>query len=371
MEKRHERLGLIIPVLPVYRRPTLENVARKLDGSMHIFAGRPAADEGIGTIETLAGADTTITTNRQFFGGPLRGWWQVGIKEWIRQFDPTVIIVEANPRYLSTWWAMKWMRKRGRPSIGWGLGTLQVGSGYEWLRNAGRDQFLHRLNGILAYSQRAGDEYRDVVGIPPERIVVARNATTPRQTWPMPQRPDSFNGKPVVLFVGRLLDRKRIDNLMTACAKLPENLKPVLNIVGTGPAEQPLRELSKSIYPETKFFGERRGEALKDIWQSADLFILPGLGGLAMQEAMSHGLPVIAAEGDGTQFDLVDETNGWHVEPRNVDALRETIAEALSDVSKLRRMGEASYRKVYEQFNVDYVSDQFLKAINLVNNQPD
>ena len=37
----------------------------------------------------------------------------------------------------------------------------------------------------------------------------------------------------------------------------------------------------------------------------ADLFVLPGTGGLAVQEAMSYALPVIVAKGDGTQEDLV------------------------------------------------------------------
>jgi glycosyltransferase involved in cell wall biosynthesis len=98
----------------------------------------------------------------------------------------------------------------------------------------------------------------------------------------------------------------------------------------------------------------------------ADLFVLPGTGGLAVQEAMSYGLPVIVAQGDGTQNDLVRRENGWQIQPGNFEALLSTMKDALSDVARLRRMGEESYRIVKEEINIEKMVETFVTVLNML-----
>jgi glycosyltransferase involved in cell wall biosynthesis len=126
--------------------------------------------------------------------------------------------------------------------------------------------------------------------------------------------------------------------------------------------------LAKEIYPSAEFIGARHGVELKPYFMEADLFVLPGTGGLAVQEAMSYGLPVIVAQGDGTQDDLVRRENGWQIPPPsgNFDALLSTIKDALSDVARLRRMGEESYRIVKEEINIEKMADVFVQALKSV-----
>ncbi len=79
----------------------------------------------------------------------------------------------------------------------------------------------------------------------------------------------------------------------------------------------PVRELEALAdvsYPETEFPGGIHDEALAPWFRKADLFVLPGTGGLALQQAMAYGLPVIAGVADGTQADLVRQSNGWLLE---------------------------------------------------------
>ena len=118
------------------------------------------------------------------------------------------------------------------------------------------------------------------------------------------------------------------------------------------------------IYPEAEFVGARHGAALKPYFTGADLFVLPGTGGLAIQEAMSYGLPVIVAQGDGTQDDLVRKENGWQIPPGDFDALLKTMKDALSDAARLRRMGEESYRIVKEEINIERMVTTFVIALN-------
>lgn len=97
--------------------------------------------------------------------------------------------------------------------------------------------------------------------------------------------------------------------------------KPRLLIVGDGPEREALESLAKEIYQSAEFIGAKHGAELKPYFEQADLFVLPGTGGLAVQEAMSYGLPVIVAKGDGTQDDLVRDGNGWQIEPESYKAL--------------------------------------------------
>jgi glycosyltransferase involved in cell wall biosynthesis len=218
---------------------------------------------------------------------------------------------------------------------------------------------------MIAYSQRGADEYIRM-GFPTERVFVAPNAVARRPIQPPAERPPAFAGRPVVLFVGRLQMRKRIDNLLRACAALPPELQPDLWVIGDGPAMADFQALAQQVYPQAHFPGAKRDAELEAYFSAADLFVLPGTGGLAVQEAMAHGLPVIVAEGDGTQDDLVRPENGWRVPPGDTNALAQTLREALSDASRLRRMGRESFHIVAEEANIERMVSVFVQAINTV-----
>ena len=180
----------------------------------------------------------------------------------------------------------------------------------------------------------------------------------------MPDRPKTFDEKPTILFVGRLQFRKNVDLLLGACAEM--ETQPRLIIIGDGPERDALELLASDIYPLAEFVGAKHGAELKTHFMEADLFVLPGTGGLAVQEAMSYGLPVIVAQGDGTQDDLVRTENGWQIPPPSgdFDALLSTIKDALSDVARLRKIGEESYRIVKEEINIEKMVEVFVKALN-------
>jgi glycosyltransferase involved in cell wall biosynthesis len=124
--------------------------------------------------------------------------------------------------------------------------------------------------------------------------------------------------------------------------------------------------LAEKVYPAAQFPGAQHGAALEATFSAADLFVLPGTGGLAVQQAMSFGLPVVVAEGDGTQDDLVRPANGWRVRPGDLDDLTVTLRLALSDPARLRCMGDESYRIVAEEANLETMVRVFLQALSEV-----
>jgi glycosyltransferase involved in cell wall biosynthesis len=359
MKRFHGRLALQQRVLPNYRAPFFDLLASACEGGMSLFTGLPRPGEGITTTNQLQVANYQRGRNIHLFSGSSYLCYQLGLIDWLKKSNPDALVVEANPRYLSTSSTVKWMHRRDRPVIAWGLGSPPV-SGF---RKQSRLSFISQFDALIAYSQRGADEYAGL-GFPEEKIFVAYNSVSAPPSFPLPSRPLAFSTKPYVLFVGRLQTRKRIEHLLRACARLDS--RPRLVIVGDGPERTSLEALARKIYPSAEFIGARHGAELKPYFTEADLFVLPGTGGLAVQEAMSYGLPVIVARGDGTQDDLVREENGWQIPPDNFEALLSTMKEALSDVARLRKMGEESYRIVKEEINVEKMVETFVRALNSV-----
>ena len=358
------RLGLQQRVLPSYRVPFFDMLASACKDGMSLFAGQARAVENIASGK-LQVAEYAPAQNHHLLKGSLYFCYQGGLLDWLADWNPDALVLEANPRYLSTPAAIKWMRQRRRPVIGWGLGAPPPSNSPQFLRKWGeskRGAFLKRFDTLIAYSQRGADEYA-AYGIPSERIFVAHNAVAAAPTANPDDRPQTTD-RPSILFVGRLQARKRIDSLLHACAEMAE--KPRLVIVGDGPEREKLEALAKQIYPPAEFIGAKHGEELKPHFTEADLFVLPGTGGLAVQEAMSYGLPVIVAKGDGTQDDLVRAKNGWQIPPGDYAALVATVREALSDVARLRKMGAESYRIVSQEINLEKMVEAFVGALNSV-----
>lgn len=360
------RVGLQQRVMPVYRARFFDALARACPEGLSVFAGQPRRDEAIEARASLEAAQFQAAENLHLLRGRFYMLWQRGLLDWLERWQPGVLIAEANPRYLSTPAALRWMHTRRRPVIGWGLGAPPLHGAFAGLRAGSRARFLSGFDAFITYSQQGAAQYR-AAGVPAERIFIAANASAGRPTHTLPARPPALTpAQATLLFVGRLQERKRIDLLLRACAVLPEGRRPHLWIVGEGPARGDLVDLAEKIYPQAEFIGPRHGAGLAPFFRAADLFVLPGTGGLAVQEAMSFGLPVMVAEADGTQTDLVRPSNGWLLPPGDQDALTRLLAAALDDIPALRRMGAESYRITLEEINLEAMVEVFVKAVNSV-----
>ncbi|MCZ8376811.1 MAG: glycosyltransferase family 1 protein [Beijerinckiaceae bacterium] len=93
--------------------------------------------------------------------------------------------------------------------------------------------------------------------------------------------------RPISLFVGRVAVEKNIEAFLTL------DLPGSKVVIGDGPARASLA----SRFPDVHFLGLREGEALADLYASADVFVFPSLTdtfGIVLLEALASGLPVAA-----------------------------------------------------------------------------
>jgi glycosyltransferase involved in cell wall biosynthesis len=343
-------------VLPDYRAVFFDALAERCHGGLSVLAGAPRPSEAIQTAGALALASLTPAENRLLFRGAASLWIQSGLLEWLAREQPDVLVLEANPRYLSNLTARRWMHAGGKPVVGWGLGAPPAGGLRAWLRRS----YLDSFDALIAYSALGAAQYR-ALGLPGERVFVAPNAVT-RPPRHMPDR-GSLRGRRLRLFfVGRLQERKRLDLLLEACGALEP--WPEVRIAGDGPDRPRLEALASRVLPEAIFLGDLRGDALQAELEQADLFVLPGTGGLALQQALAAGLPVIAAEGDGSQQDMVTPENGWLVRPAELGDLRAALKQAIAlEECGLRAMGAASFRLAQTRFNLEAMIDAFVAAL--------
>ena len=357
------KLALQQRVLTAYRAPFFSALAQACEAGLSVCAGLPRPQESIAVTDQIQFANFSAVENIHLFKGSFYLCYQRGLPAWLEACCPDALIVEANPRYLATPAAVRWMKTRRRPVLGWGLGAPPLSGPLSSLRKSRRISFLGRFDALLTYSSRGADEFA-ALGFPADKIFVAPNAAAARPSQPMPSRPVKRDGKLSALFVGRLQARKRVDLLLQGCASLPSSLQPHLVIVGDGPERSTLQALAKKIYPLADFPGAKHGIELAPYFSAADVFVLPGTGGLAVQEAMSYGLPIIMGQGDGTNDELVRPENGWQIPPDDLSALTATLRLALMDQARLQNMGKASYRIVMEEVNLEKMVGVFIEAIN-------
>ncbi|TKX67635.1 glycosyltransferase family 4 protein [Halorubrum sp. GN11GM_10-3_MGM] len=142
--------------------------------------------------------------------------------------------------------------------------------------------------------------------------------------------------RPVVLFVGKFLKRKRPGLLLDAFVEATEPGEATLLYVGDGElrsnVEQKSIEYGRS--EDVVFTGFVNQSNIPSYYELSDMFVLPSARenwGLVINEAMNFGLPIVTTEAVGASEDLVDEENGTVVTTDDKKALALAIREYLYD----------------------------------------
>ncbi|MGW0516183.1 glycosyltransferase [Crossiella sp. NPDC003009] len=156
-----------------------------------------------------------------------------------------------------------------------------------------------------------------------------------------------------VLFVGRLDEEKRVNELLEALAKLPEELDVRAEIVGDGSCRGSLEALADrlGVRARVTFHGHLSDAELLAAYARCDLFCMPGIAelqSLVTMEAMAAGKPVVAADAMALPHLVRPGRNGWLFPPGNVLALAARLTQTLSNPEMLATMGKASEAMIAE-----------------------
>jgi glycosyltransferase involved in cell wall biosynthesis len=81
----------------------------------------------------------------------------------------------------------------------------------------------------------------------------------------------------------------------------------------------------------------------------------------ALMEYMVLGKPVIATQGGGTAELIPDEKVGYIIQPGNPTGLAEKLLFLLDHPDQARQVGEKGRQRIYEKFNLDRMTDDYIK----------
>lgn len=176
------------------------------------------------------------------------------------------------------------------------------------------------------------------------------------------------SGRHRLLYVGRLVKRKGIGNIVSALRQLPG----VELVVAGGPdaADLPrdpeysrLKGLAEryGVDDHVDFRGRVKREDLPALMRSAEALVsVPWYEpfGIAPLEAMACGVPVIASAVGGMIDSVVDGSTGVHVPPRDPDRLAEAVRHLLADPARRREYGRKGIDRARRLYGWKRIGDE-------------
>ena len=141
-----------------------------------------------------------------------------------------------------------------------------------------------------------------------------------------------------IIYVGRLVDFKRVDLLLDACGKLIGKIDFQLHIVGDGRLRRALEKQVNqlSLASHVQFHGWLPQAAVAEMLRSSDIMAFPSMrecGGAVVLEAMASGIPVIATKWGGPA-DYLTENTGILIPPGRPEEFITEFANAILIMAK-------------------------------------
>jgi glycosyltransferase involved in cell wall biosynthesis len=360
-----------------YRIPFYERLAKAPGVSLTVFHGgedpnrratscRPSEPLSFESIEIK-------TREKSAFGAVV--YFQTGMWKhlWARHFD--VIVCEGNFGILSNVLLALYSRVTRTRFLYWVAGFERgaIRGIPARLRRAYIRAVCRIADGYLCYGSQAERFLASFGTTGPCTIIQntidteAIEASSGRQTVIADRMRSALglSGKTVLLSVGVQIAKKKTELLVEAFRRLRASREDLaLVIVGDGPEKERLvNQVRSQGIPDVVF----AGEVIDDVgayFIMADIFVLPGLGGLAINQAMAYGLPVVCAEGDGTEKDLVvPGVTGLFFRRDDAPDLTNKIQSLLSDPGNVRRMGALARQRVYKVASMSCMLDRFVSAL--------
>jgi glycosyltransferase involved in cell wall biosynthesis len=289
-------------------------------------------------------------------------------------YKPDVVITEGASNLINSFQGFLYCKLTNKKIIWWSLGKIQ---NRKYDSKRAKIDFLIRFmerksDAILTYSSVGYNYYREI-GVEKKKIFKAVNVVDTSSIIKSNFLKNNLINKSVLhseyrfinLFVGALTKEKSIDVLLKSQKKIEEKYNDcALIIVGDGEYRIVLENLASELKLKNVFFEGNIVVDKHEYFSMADLFTLPGLGGLAISEAMCYGLPIICSIGDGCEVDLVDLNNGFRDIELNEDKLFEYIEYFILNPKEKERMGKNSFEKIQKKFNIENYINQIINAIN-------
>jgi glycosyltransferase involved in cell wall biosynthesis len=325
--ERAMRLVTIVESPAPYTTPILNALARSVD--LHLVY--LAAEDRVSRFEDSFGVPPDFEHSVHWakrFDVPsvdLQVEFSAGVARRLSRFKPDAVLLSSwKPAALEP---LLWSRWSGSAAVMWAESTPFSGLLRGVVSTQLRRVMARTYDAYVSNGSQA-TRYLLELGVPTNRIVtsVLPAGMTPATS----KRATSSTGGIRFLFVGRLVARKRPLELIAAFRGVREALpSATLTIVGGGELESEVRTASTQA-DGVHYVGHREGEMLAQLYEQSDVLVLPALRevwGVVVNEALAHGLFVVATDQVGSAYDLLVDGNGVMLPADDVQGLGPALVE--------------------------------------------
>lgn len=292
--------------------------------------------------------------------------WQRNILSRILWGDFDCYILNGDMYTVTNWIGALLAKLRRKKVIFWGHGIY---GNENLVKLFFRKIFLKISDYNLLYGRR-GREIMIEKGFDPSKLIVFYNSISDRKLHQRRLKaiePNFYKDSglfknpvyPTVLYLGRLVQSKRVDILIEAIKILKmKNAYCNLIIVGSGPCLGSLMTMSNDLSGQVHFFGECYDESLLGrLIANADIVVSPGNVGLLAIHSMLYGTPV-CTHGDLSdqmpEFEaIVPGATGCFFKFNDCESLAESLWAWLNHNLDRKRVREACYKVVDDDYNSD------------------
>jgi len=218
---------------------------------------------------------------------------------------------------------------------------------YNWV-------FNHLCTGVLVNSRATrGTILNSAPWLDPDRVHLLYKSIDTDRFSPATTAQE---GPPVIGFVGQLIARKGLHELMQAWAEIDQQdraERPVLRLAGEGILRQELETWRGSLRHPVAVQILGYAQDVETFYQDLRTLVLPSHRegfGLAAAEAQACEVPVIAGAASSLPEIVVDEETGLLVAPGDSEALAVALTRLLDDPALARRLGRAGRRHILAKF---------------------
>lgn len=161
-----------------------------------------------------------------------------------------------------------------------------------------------------------------------------------------------------LLYVGRLSAAKGLPVLLESLVSLRSQFPQLrLTVVGDGEDRAELEALTQKLglAEMVNYVGYQSQAEVRDVMQQTDVFVLPSFAEgvpVSLMEAMAAQVPVVTTRIAGISELVEDGVSGYLVPPGNQTALREAIANLVTQPERRNSFGQAGRAKVEREFDV-------------------
>jgi glycosyltransferase involved in cell wall biosynthesis len=181
------------------------------------------------------------------------------------------------------------------------------------------------------------------------------------------------NEIPLLLFAGRLIQRKGVNYLLNAMPLILAERQARLVITGDGHCRAEWEALSRElgVADRVEFAGFVSNERLSELFQSCAIYVHPAIYddrgdteglGVVLIEALRNRKPVVASRVGGIVDVIKDEETGLLVPEKDPAAIADAVLRLLDDSTLARRLGEQGHVYAAQFFDWDRITDQ-LEAV--------